>query len=188
MALQFAAAHAYYERNPAEVDRWASDLIELATRHNFALHLATGSINRGWVRSVSGDTAEGLSLIEDGIREYRAIGPIIGLPFFLTRKAEALHLADRTSEALEAINDAEAFVERTETRWWCIELHRLRGVFLTAIGGEESQIEASFCEAIKMPKEQKSIPLAKRAEATYAEYRRQKASGSGGRGFRIPLW
>ena len=187
MALQFAAALAYYERNPAEVDRWASDLIELAVRHNFALHLATGSINRGWVRSVSGDTAEGISLIEDGIRECRAIGPIIGLPFFLTRKAEALHLADRTSEALEAINEAEAFVERTEARWWCIELHRLRGVFLTAIGAEESKIEASFCEAIRIAKEQKSVSLEKRTEATYAEYRRQKASGSGGCGFRLPL-
>ena len=29
--------------------------------------------------------------------------------------------------------------------------------------------------------------LAKRAEASYAEYRRQKASGLGGRGFRLPL-
>jgi serine/threonine protein kinase/tetratricopeptide (TPR) repeat protein len=188
LALQFSAALAYFNRKPAEVDRWASDLIELATRHNFALHLATGSIQRGWVRSVSGDTAEGISLIEDGIREYRAIGPIIGLPFFLTRKAEALHLADRTSEALEAINEAEAFVERTETRWWCIELHRLRGVFLTAIGGEESQIEASFCEAIRIAKEQKSVSLTNRAEATYAEYRRQKASGPGGRVIRLPLW
>src|SRR5215831_1181808 len=87
--------------------------------------------------------------IEDGIRECRAIGPIIGLPFFLSRKAEALHLAGRTSEALEAINEAEAFVERTEARWWCIELHRLRGVFLTAIGAAESEIEASFCAAIR---------------------------------------
>jgi len=43
------------------------------------------------------------------------------------------------------------------------------------------------CEAIKTAKEQKSVSLAKRAEATYAEYRRQKASGSGGRGFRLPL-
>ena len=32
------------------------------------------------------------------------------------------------------------------------------------------------------------ITLEKRAEATYAEYRRQKASGSGGHGFRLPLW
>jgi hypothetical protein len=33
-------------------------------------------------------------------------------------KAEALHLADRTSEVLEAINEAEALVERSEERWW----------------------------------------------------------------------
>jgi hypothetical protein len=46
----------------------------------------------------------------------------------------------------------------------------------------------SFCEAIRLAKEQKSISLEKRAEAIYAEYRRQKAGGSGGRGFRLPLW
>jgi hypothetical protein len=84
--------------------------------------------------------------------------------------------------------EAEALVERSGTRLWCAELYRLRGVFLAAIGAEETQIEASFQEAIRTAKEQKSISLEKRAEATYAEYRRQKASGSGGRGFRLPLW
>jgi hypothetical protein len=81
-----------------------------------------------------------------------------------------------------------ALAERIEERWLCGELHRLRGVFLTAMGAEEHQIEASFCEAIRIAKEQKAVLLEKRAEATYAEYRRQKASGSGGRGFRLPLW
>jgi hypothetical protein len=66
-------------------------------------------------------------------------------------------------------------------------LHRLRGVFLATLGAEESQIEASFCAAIRIAREQKSVSLEKRAEATYAEYRRQKASGSGGRGLRLPL-
>jgi hypothetical protein len=60
-------------------------------------------------------------------------------------------------------------------------------VFLTAIGAKETQIAASFCEAISIAKEQKSISLEKRAEGTYAEYRRQKASALGGRGFRLPL-
>jgi len=110
------------------------------------------------------------------------------VPYLLALKAEALHLADRTSEALEAINEAEAVIERREERWWSAETHRLRGVFLAALGGEESQIEVSFCEAIRIAKEQKSVSLEKRAEAAYAEYRRQKASGSGGRGFRVPLW
>jgi hypothetical protein len=109
------------------------------------------------------------------------------VPLYLALKAEALHLANRTSEALEAISEAEALAERFEGRWWSGELHRLRGVFLAAAGAEETQIEASFCEAIRIAKEQKSISLAKRAEATYAEYCRQKASASGGRGFRLPL-
>jgi hypothetical protein len=91
------------------------------------------------------------------------------------------------SEALEAITEAEAWVERSEERWWCAELQRLRGVFLAAMGADEAQIEASFCEAIRIAKEQKSVSLDKRAEATYAECRRQKAGGSGGRGFRLPL-
>jgi hypothetical protein len=110
------------------------------------------------------------------------------LPYFLGIKAEALHLADRTFEALEAINEAEAVAERFEQRYWFAELRRLRGVLLAALGADETQIEASFCEAIRIAKEQKSISLEKRAEATYAEYRRQKAGGSGGRGFRLPLW
>jgi predicted ATPase len=178
---------AYYERNLAEVERLASDLIELSTRHGFAFWLAGGEIHRGWARSAAGNTAEGMSWIEDGIRNYRATAAILDMPYFLALKAEALHFADRTSEALEAIREAEAFVERSEGRWWCAELHRLRGVFLSATGADGAQIEASFCAAIRIAKEQKSVSLEKRAERTYAEYRRQKASASGGRGFRLPL-
>jgi hypothetical protein len=182
LALNWAANLAYHARNPAEVDRLASEMIGLSIRHNFVYFLTVGTIHRGWARSVSGDTAEGMSWIEHGIRDLRATGTVLGLPAHLARKAEALHLADRSSEALEVINEAEALAERFEQPYFCAELHRLRGVFLTAIGADESQIEASFREAIRIARGQKSISLEKRAEATYAEYRRQKASGSGGRG------
>ena len=102
-------------------------------------------------------------------------------------QAEALYLADRTVESLEAIREADALIEIFENRYYFADLHRLRGVFLTAVGAAEVEIEASFCEAIRIAREQKSVSLAKRAEATYAEYRRQKASASGGRGFRLPI-
>ena len=61
-------------------------------------------------------------------------------------------------------------------------------MFLVAIGAEEAEIETSFREAIRIAREQKSVSLEKRAEATYAKYRREKASAPGGRGFRLPLW
>ena len=110
------------------------------------------------------------------------------VPYLVALKAEALYLGDRTSESLEAIREAVALAEEREERWWCAELHRLHGVFLVAIDADETQIEASFQEAIRIAKEQKSVSLEKRAEATYAEYRRQKASGPGGGGFRLSLW
>jgi hypothetical protein len=109
------------------------------------------------------------------------------MPYNLTLKAEALHLANRTSEALEAINEAEAVVERFEQRNVLSRLHRLRGLFLAALGAEQANTDASFCEAIRIAQEQKSIFLEKRAEGTFAEYRRQKASASGGRKIRLPL-
>jgi tetratricopeptide (TPR) repeat protein len=186
--LLFAAILGYYERNPAEVERCASDLIELSTRHHFAHYMAVGAVYRGWALSASGNVPEGIAWIEDGIRDYRAVGAIVGLASHLRVKAEALYVADRTCEALETIREADAISERTGEGPGRAELLRLRGMFLAATGAGETQIEASFCEAIRIAKEQKSVPLKKRAEETYEEYRRQKASGSEGRGCRLPLW
>jgi hypothetical protein len=163
-------------------------LIELSTRYNFVYWLAVGAIWRGWARSASGNTAEGIPGIEQGIKELRATGSVLDLAPDLARKAEALHLADRTPEALDAISEAVAIAERFEHGYCSAELRWLRGVFLAAMGAEETQIEASFAEAIRIAKEQKSLSLEKRAEATCAEYRRQKASASGGSGFRLSVW
>jgi predicted ATPase len=119
--------------------------------------------------------------MRDGISGWRTI------PFLQAMKSEALYLAGRTPEALEAIKEAEKLAERSEERWWCAELHRLRGVFLAAISADETEIEASFCTAMNTARRQKSVSLEKRAEASYAEYRRQKASGSRGHGIQLPL-
>jgi hypothetical protein len=83
--------------------------------------------------------------------------------------------------------EAEGLAERFEERLWRPDLHRVRGVLLTAMGADETRIKASFCKAIRAAKEQKSISLAKRAEAAYAEYRRQQARMFDGQGFRLPL-
>jgi predicted ATPase len=186
-ALLWAAILGHLGRNPAEVARLASDLIELSTRQNFAFWLPAGEIFRGWALSASGKTSEGIVRIEDGIRDYRATGSMLRMSYFLALKAEALYLADHISDALKAVTEAEAWVERSEERWWSPELHRLRGVFLAGVGADESQIETSFCTAVNTAREQKSVSLEKRAEATYAEYHHQKASRSGEGGFRLPL-
>jgi predicted ATPase len=186
-ALLWAAILGHLEGNSAEVERLASALIELSTRQNFAFWLPAGEIFRAWARSAPGNADEGVARIEEGIRDYRATGSILRIPYFLALKAEALYVTDRTPEAVEAIAEAEAWIERSEERWWSAELHRLRALFLAGVGAEERQIEASFSAAIKTAKQQKSTSLVTWAEASYAEYRRRKRRASGGRGLRLPL-
>jgi hypothetical protein len=50
-ALNWAVILAYYERNPIEVERLATELIELSTHHHFAYWQAIGIMFRGWARS-----------------------------------------------------------------------------------------------------------------------------------------
>ena len=170
-ALFFTGLIAHFLRHPAEVKRLASDFAELSTRQGFSVFLAGGEVLRGWACSACGDTAEGIAFIERGIEDWVVSGATVLVPYYLAVKAEALHLAKRSSEALEAINEAVSLAERSGERWWSAELHRLRGVLLAATGADEAQIEASFSEAIRVANEQKSISLAKRSEASYAEYR-----------------
>jgi hypothetical protein len=169
-SLFFAAVLGCCARNYAEVEHLASDLIELSTLQNFAFWLAGAEIFRGWARSLTGNITEGIAWIEGGIQDYLATGSILGMPSWLALKAEALHLADRTSEALQAISEAEAVVTRSEERSWFAELHRLRAVFLASMNADRAQIEASFSAAINTAKQQKSISLVTRAEESYQAY------------------
>ena len=187
VALDIAASLACDERNLAKVRLYSSEIIELSTRHRFAVSMAIGAIYRGWALSAGGKSAEGVLSIEQGLRDLLATGELEPAGYYLVLRAEALYLADRTYEALEAIKEAELLAEKFGGRAFVTLLLRLRGVLLAAMGAEEIQIESSFCEAIRIAKEQKSVLWAKRAEATYAEYQRQKASAAGKRGFRLSL-
>jgi len=187
MALYLEGGLRHFENDLAGVERCASDLIELSTRHHFASWLAAGEILHGWVRSVSGQASAGVLRIEEGINDWRATGATFCLSSSLAFKSEALYLAHRTQEALAAIKEAEELVARSGERFYLAELHRLHGVYLTAMGAEEKLIEASFREAILIANGQKAHSLTTRAEKSYAEYRRRKSSDTGRHGFRLPL-
>jgi hypothetical protein len=105
---------------------------------------------------------KGIVRIEVGIEDWRATGNMIDKPLLLALKAEALHLSHRTPEALQTITEAQTLIERLENRYWSAELHRLRGVFLAALGADETKIATSFCAAVNTANQQKSISLTKR--------------------------
>ena len=180
VALFHASVLAYREHNLEELERLASELVELSTRKNFAHFVAVGTVLLGWVRSAAGNTAQGISWIQDGMERLRTSGSLLGMLSMLALKAEALHLASRTSEALEAVNEAEALVTASGGSWWCAELSRLRAIFLSELGAEEVMVEEAFSKALKIARQQKSVALAARVETAYAKYQQEKQVPVGG--------
>ena len=173
VALCFAADLGYIERDAAELERLASDLIELSTRHSFS-HWRCGGVFIGWARAIP---AVWLKAFRGSRTEYKTFGhtgAYPGVPL-LSAKAEALHLADRTCEALEAIQEAEALIEDLKSAGAMPNCIGFAECFLR-LWCDDTQIEDSFRAAISTAKQQKSLSLEKRAEATYAGYCRQKAS------------
>ena len=184
-ALTWAGILGYCQRNPIEVKRLASELIDLSTRQHFAYWLALGTTFHGWARIACGDFVGGLASIEEGVAYFQATGLRGGVGMGL--KAEALHLAGRTADALAAIEEAEALVERQGEGWWLAELYRLRGVFLAALGADEALVEATLRAAVSKAREQYSISLTRRAEATLAQYQSEKARADRKHNLRLPL-
>jgi hypothetical protein len=75
------------------------------------------------------------------------------------------------------VGSAQAAKGLSATLLWRAEVHRLRRVFLAAMGANEVQIEDAFCEALRTAQQQKSISSTTRAEASYTAYRGQKDRG-----------
>ena len=174
VALWHAGWLAYFERDPAEVERCALDLIELTVRQNFMLWLAGGKVLGGWARSASGDT-EGISWIDEGMRTLRATGQS-AVSSLLTAKGGSFALCRsylrgscdprRSSRTGRKLSRALAPC-RIASPSRCVARGRWR---------EQCRIEALFHSAISTAKQQKSLSLEKRARTSYAEYCRQKAS------------
>jgi hypothetical protein len=106
--------------NPSEAERLASDLIELSTPQNFALWLARGTVLRGWACSASGDTVD--QERNKGLAGKRCD---VGFAILFGVKGGSFVLADRTSEALQTIKEAESLAATSGEHWGDAELHRL---------------------------------------------------------------
>ena len=103
--------------------------------------LGWGLAVSGWVAVRRGDAETGGSWIDEAIRTTRATGSDQFLSYLNASRAEAYLAAGQPLEALQAVRDGFAAVERTAERFCEAELHRLHGEALLA--GHEDVAGAS---------------------------------------------
>jgi class 3 adenylate cyclase/predicted ATPase len=129
-------------RSHGELQLRTDATIAVAAEQGFPFNLAVGTIFRGWARAMSGQSAEGVALLRDGLTAYRATGAAVFVPFFLTLLAEALGKTGHRDQGLQYLGEAGRLMAETEERWADAELHRARGELL---GAAQNPVAAEHC-------------------------------------------
>ncbi|MBN2005137.1 MAG: DUF2791 family P-loop domain-containing protein [Anaerolineae bacterium] len=93
----------------------------------------------------------------------RAIGAVVGLPYFMSLLAIALVEFGQLEQGLALLDEALALADSTEHRTWEPELHRLKGELLLKRGTDGIEAEVCFQRAVALACRQQSRSLELRA-------------------------
>jgi len=133
----------------------ATELVELATAHGIPIARANGLLYLGWARMRMGDVAEGTARLSEGRSTHAAVGFRLHGTLSYGFYAECLSAAGRHLEGLDALRQAQNYVEETKERSYVSWLHRLRATLaLRAFGSDAPQVEAELRQAIESARQQ----------------------------------
>jgi predicted ATPase len=169
-------------------------LREVGRDNAFPIWQAGGTVLQGWARVRQGQAGEGLTLIHQGINDWRASGVNLILPYYLALLAEAYGRAGRPDEGLHELTGALALVEATGERWYEAELHRLKGELMLQQQSKvqslkskvpstqhpaprthaKAEAEACFLKAIEVARKQQAKSLELRATVSLARLWQQQ--------------
>jgi len=174
-ALGFGAAHHHFRREQKQVRECGEALVALAAEQGLVYWLAWGKIMYGWALAEQGEAAAGIDEIRSGLDAHQSAEAAMCRTHHLCLLAEAYRKAGRHREALTALDEALALVEKNEDRWWEAEIHRLRGELLLLEGAAVVEAESCFQQAINVAHLQQAKSLELRATTSLARLRRQQS-------------
>jgi predicted ATPase len=171
-ALYYGGFTHLCRREVGRVRELAGRLMELCREQGFELLLAGGRILHGWSLTWQGGIEEGISLMRQGLADWRATGALSHRPFHLALLGEALGRRGQVQEAQAALAEALALAQRTGERFCEAELYRLQGeLFATRAEAEPSgwgDAEASFRRALDVAGRQEAASLGLRAAMSWS--------------------
>jgi class 3 adenylate cyclase/predicted ATPase len=164
--------------------RSANELSAISREHDFPLMSTYGDLIRGWCMGALGQTAEGLTLLLQGIAALGASG---NLPFYILTLAEVYGIAARPEEGLNCLAKAANVIEMTTERWAEAEIHRMRGTLLVSTH-ESAAAEDSYRHALTVARRQSAKFWELRAALDLARLWRDQGKRSEARDLLAPVY
>jgi predicted ATPase len=182
VAMHFAAMVQQLCGNPNKTHEYALRSIDIASQHGLSFWMAGSTVLAGWALAFSGQTDEGLSILRQGLADWRATGSVTYETHYLGLLAEVLMRAGQHGEAMDVLNEALALADRSGERYYEPELYRLRGALRLARHATGDFAMSDAAEDVRsahtLARQQSARMLELRAALSLAELNRESPEDS----------
>jgi predicted ATPase len=187
LAMHFACHVHELRREWAPAGRLADELIVLGVQHGIAHFRAWGVTQRGAALIGQGEVTSGIADVHRGLAELQRAGDEAWRPFYGTLLAGALKEAGRTEEALWALDEAAALVDKGQ-RAYESEVNRVAGELLLSMTGRRSEAEARLRRAVGVAHARRAQSWELRAATSLARAWVEQGKGQKGRDLLAALY
>ena len=126
-ALYFVARFHVFCGNYSVATALAQELFALADEKDAQIWKAQGTLCKGWILALTGNTSEAIRQITIGIAAYRSTGSTLNLPAHLSYLALAYADIGQFDDAWRCIREAISASDATKERWFEAEANRIAG-------------------------------------------------------------
>ena len=142
-----------------DAERLAAEGEKVAHEYGAALLRVIGGILQAHIEVQREKAEVGLSVLTEGLSQYRGMGARYLVPLFLCFVAEAYRQMGRVEEGLATIAEAVHLTETWADLFWAAEVHRLEGELTLAksrVQSLESRVKKSPRSKVQSPKSAKT--------------------------------
>jgi predicted ATPase len=173
--LQFAGFVHQFCRGVSVVHTLAQSLTALAHEQGFILYEASGRMQYGWTLAQYGQGTQSVSEIQQGLVVTQNRWGEQFRPYYLSLLAESYRTTGQIEEALCALTQARALVDKRAGNWYAADLHRLQGeCLLVQSSDNHSGAETCFRQAISIAQNQSAKSWELRAATSLARLWQQQ--------------
>jgi predicted ATPase/type II secretory pathway predicted ATPase ExeA len=154
-----------FYRETELVDKFATELVNVAGEYGFPFWQITGLFFKGWILAHTTDLKTGIKQMEASIKAFQDTGAGMVLPYFMTELADSYKGNNQPDDALKWLERAEARAQKNNEHFFDAEIYRIRAeVLYSREKKNKKSIESLLWRAIETARRQKLKSLELRAQ------------------------
>ncbi|HEY7581322.1 MAG TPA: adenylate/guanylate cyclase domain-containing protein [Acetobacteraceae bacterium] len=166
----------------------ANAVIALADQHGLHSWRAHAIVLLGWALGQTGRVADGISLVQEGLASFDAVGAIGHRLQHVRILAELRSMLGDYPASLGLIEVAHRQMEQTEHYFWCAEFYRIEGEIRRRAGAPDAQVESCFANAVDWAGRQQAKSFGLRAATSLARLWRDRGRDDEARDLLTPIY